>query len=69
MTLLDTADTVIAHGLGRLPRWIGVSCVRGYSTVTGQVVEVRSGTLDRRRFAVLRAEGFGADVTADILVL
>ncbi len=65
--LADATDTPIAHGQGR-PVLVFVSPVRGAST-SGRVTETRSATYDRSKFVVLRATGFGATVTVDLLVV
>ena len=68
--LVDATDTPVGHGLGRPPRWVQASCARGAAGLTGgQVIEIRSGTADRNEFVVLRAVGFGATVTVDVLVM
>jgi len=68
VVLADATDTTVAHGLGRPARWVQASCARN-GTTGGTVLEVRSGTVDRNEFVVLRAVGFGATVTLDLLVL
>lgn len=68
VVLADGIDTPIAHGLGRAPVWVRESCVRGASTV-GMVEELRDDTTpDRTKYVTLRASGFGADVTVDVVV-
>jgi hypothetical protein len=67
VSLADATDTPIAHGQGR-PVLVFVSPVRGAST-SGRVTETRSATYDRSKFVVLRATGFGATVTVDLLVV
>ncbi len=66
--LEDGVDRPIAHKLGRKPQWLQVSCVRG-ALNAGRVEEIRSGSYNREQVAVLRATGFGATVTVDVLVL
>lgn len=64
--LPNGTDVTVAHRLGRRPRGVWVAAVRGAVTA-GQVIEV-SGT-DPDRIVVLRATGYGATVTAAVLVL
>jgi hypothetical protein len=66
--LADGVETPVAHGMGRAPRWVMPSCARGGSTA-GEVLEVRSGSVDRREYVVLKAIGYGATITVDLLVL
>lgn len=66
--LADGIETPIAHLLGRKPVWVRESCPRNGVTV-GSVVEVRSGTVDRSKVVVLRADGWGATITVDVAVL
>lgn len=70
VTLADGIATPVAHGLGRAPLFVSASCPRGPST-SGRIEEIRStsGTLDRRKYAVLKASGFGATITVDVLVV
>ncbi len=70
VSLPDATNVPVKHGLGREPRWIGPSCARqGTGLTGGQIVEVLDGSIDRRDMVVLRAVGFGATVTADVLFL
>jgi len=66
--LADGVPTPIAHGLGRRPRWVRESCPRGGSTV-GSVIEVRDGSYNPDRYVVLQADGWGATITVDVVVL
>ena len=61
--LADATDVQIAHKLGRVPKFITPSCVRGAST-GGAVVEISRDA----KFIVVRAIGFGATVRAEIEV-
>lgn len=74
--LANTINVVVPHRLGRRPRYVGVSCVRG-ALSTGIVRDVTDRSVpgifnqpvDETQVVVLRADGFGATVTVDLLVL
>src|SRR5882762_9099909 len=67
--LADATITTIAHGLGRAPRWIGVSVQRG-GTTTGRITDLsRNGDYDRSKLIALRADGYTATITVDLAVL
>lgn len=66
--LLDGVPTPVAHGLGRIPSWVGVSCIRGAAGI-GRVDEIRDGSVDRTRYVLLTAIGYGAPIRADLAVL
>jgi hypothetical protein len=66
--LVDGVATNVPHKLGRAPIYVRESCVRGAVT-TGRIEEVRSGSSDRDQVVVLKATGWGATVTVDVLVL
>lgn len=65
--LPDGALVSVAHKLGRPPLFASCSVPRD-PTSTGRIEEVRDGT-DRKRVIVLRAIGYGATVTVDVVVL
>lgn len=67
VSLADGVETPVAHGLGRPPQWVRESCPRSPST-SGRVEEVRTGSGDRRKFVVLKATGWGATITVDVMV-
>lgn len=74
--LEDTINTFVSHGLGRRPLWVRESCVRGAVSTgivrdlsDGALVGLFTGPVDRNRYVVLRADGYGATITVDILVL
>lgn len=64
--LADGIPTPIAHGRGRKVR-VFVSPVRGAST-SGRIEEMRDG-YRRDTHVTLKATGFGATVTVDLVVL
>jgi hypothetical protein len=68
VSLADGVPTPVGHGLRRPPRWVGVSAIRGAST-SGRVDENRDGTGDRGRVVVLEANGYGATIVVDVLVV
>lgn len=65
--LANGALVPVAHKLGRPPRFVSCSTPRN-ATAAGYVVEVRDGT-DRARVVMLRASGYGATITVDVVVL
>ena len=70
VSLADATATTVPHGLGRAPVYVGISAVRGPST-SGRIEEIRStsGVNDRSKFVTLKANGYGATVTVDLLVM
>lgn len=68
LVMPDSVLVPVAHKLGKAPRFVRESCVRGAST-TGRVEQVTSSKHDPRTYIVLRATGFGATVTVDLLVV
>lgn len=70
VSLANATATPVPHGLGRVPVFVGISAVRGPST-SGRIEEVRStsGTNDRKKFVTLTANGYGATVVVDLLVM
>lgn len=64
LVLADGVATPIAHGLGRRA-FVLLSPVRG-ATATGRIEEIRDGSHDSTKFAVLKATGFGGPVTVDV---
>jgi hypothetical protein len=67
VVLRDGIPTPIAHRLGRVPKWVGVSVVRG-AVLSGHVDETREG-IDRSKFVHLTANGYGSTVTVDLVIL
>lgn len=69
IVLADSVETPVLHGLGRRPLYVRESCVRG-AVSTGRVEEVRSfgSTHDPAQRLILKATGWGATVTVDVLV-
>lgn len=65
--LEDGVETTVAHKLGRRPKYIRESCVRGALTV-GMVQEVRGGNEDPTRTVVLIASGYGAAIKCSVVV-
>jgi hypothetical protein len=68
VTLADGVAKTIAHKLGRAPRWVGVSVLRGAVT-PGVLNETRGHPHDAKQVVVLTASGYGATVTVDVVVL
>lgn len=68
VTLTDGTATPVSHGLGRAPAWVAPSCPRN-ATSAGYIVEVRDGSTDRTKQVLLKASGFGATITVDVVVL
>ena len=67
VSLANGVPTTIAHRLGRAPKLVLPSCVRG-PTTTGRIEEVLTGGHDRKQFVVLEANGWGATIGLDLLV-
>lgn len=67
VTLIDNTPTPVAHGLGREPKFVSPSVVRG-ATAAGFITEVRNSAYDRRRVVVLQAKSYGATITLDLEV-
>jgi hypothetical protein len=65
--LADGALVSVAHKIGRAPLFVACSAPRG-PAAAGYIEEVRDGT-DRKRVVVLRATGYGATVTVDVVAL
>jgi len=68
VVLANGVETPVAHKLGRPPRWVRESCVRGAAT-PGSVEEVRNGSHDRSEVVVLKATGWGATIVVDVAVM
>ena len=67
VTLVNATATPIAHGLGRAPVMVIPSAPRG-ATSAGRIDEVRSDSTDRTKTVVLKATGYGATITLDLMV-
>lgn len=65
--LADGIATPVAHKLGRAPAFVQTSCPRGPSS-SGRIEEVRSTVYDRSKVVVLKATGWGATITVDVMV-
>lgn len=65
--LEDGVAKSISHRLGRAPLYVRESCPRG-ATTAGVVIEVLDSTVDRAKQVTLKASGFGATITVDVLV-
>lgn len=68
VSLADTVATPVAHTLGRAPTFVRESTPRG-AVSAGRIDEIRDNSVDRTRFVLLKATGFGATITVDIQVL
>ena len=66
--LEDGVETPVAHRLGRAPRFVSPSIVRGASSA-GFIAEIRAGGYNRAQHLVLKASGWGATITLDLLVV
>jgi len=67
--LADGVETPIPHGLARPVVWVRESCVRG-ALSAGYVLEVRSSNaVERAQYVTLKAVGYGATITVDLVVL
>jgi hypothetical protein len=74
ISLLDNAETVVPHNLGRVPRGAFVSIVKRAST-TGLLrnFEAKSPltglVVDPAKALLLRTDGFGSTILVDIMLL
>lgn len=66
--LVDGVPKAVPHKLGRVPTFVKESCVRG-AVSAGYVAELRDGSVDRTKYVLLKASGFGATITVDVQVL
>jgi hypothetical protein len=66
VVLADGVETPVRHGVGRAVR-VFVSPTRGASS-TGRIDEIRERQYPREDVVVLKASGYGATVTVDLLV-
>lgn len=65
--LPDATEIPIRHGLGRPARAL-ISAARGASS-TGRIEEVRSSEYNRSKVIALKATGWGATITVDVVLL
>ncbi len=68
VTLANGIATPVAHGLGRIPLFVGISVPRG-ATAAGYVVETRDGSFRRDQYVLLTANSYGATITVDLVLL
>lgn len=68
VVLADGVETPIAHQLGRLPLFVVASIPRG-ALSAGRIDEIRNGTVDRSKLLKLKASGYGAVITVDLVVV
>lgn len=66
--LPDSTNVPVPHGLGRVPVFVRESNPRN-AVSTGRIDEIRDGTVDRSRYVVLRASGWGATIIIDVQVM
>lgn len=69
VVLVDKTPTTVSHKLGRIPRWVGISAVRGAAT-TGSIQDNTLSTagIDRTQSVVLKAIDWSATITVDLRV-
>ncbi len=67
LVLADGQATPVSHGLGRAPRGVFPSAVRGAVT-TGRIEEIRGGTR-RDQTITLKASGWGGPIELEVLCL
>lgn len=70
VSLESGIETPVVHGLGRRPLFVMPSAPRGASS-SGRIEEIRTAasTHDPAQRVVLKATGWGATITVDVLVL
>ncbi len=66
VTLVDGIATAVNHGLGREPKFIVPSVIRG-AVSAGYIVETLVG--DRAQQVTLTANGYGATITLDLMAM
>lgn len=67
--LPDNVSVVVAHKLGRVPKFVCVSPIIFPSgTTTGRIVENRSAPTDRSKNIVLGAIGYSLTITVDVMI-
>lgn len=66
VSLADGIPTTFSHGLGKVPSLVTLSVLRG-AVSAGFIVETIDG-VDRSRFVVLTASGYGATISLDLKV-
>ena len=64
--LADGVNTTVAHKLGRPPRAVVQGLVRGAASA-GIIRDLTTAARDRSKTLLLRADGYGATITVDIL--
>lgn len=67
VVLVDSVATHVPNPLGRVPRAVTTSIVRGAIATAGRISETTDG-VDRTRTLVITATGWGATITVDLLV-
>lgn len=68
VTLAEGVATQVPHGLGRVPTFVRESTPRG-AVSAGRIDEIRDGSVDRAKFVLLKATGYGATITVDVQVM
>lgn len=68
IALADGVIRPVAHKLGRKPTFVTTSPPRG-AVSTGRIEEIRNGSYDRAQVVALKATGWGATITVEVMVL
>lgn len=68
VSLPDATDIPVAHSLGRKPLAVLVSPPRD-NTAAGRISETRATNYSRDKVIVLQANGYGATILVDLVVL
>lgn len=66
VSLANGAATPVPHTLGHAPSWVGISVPRG-ATSAGYIVETITSA--RASVLTLTANGYGATITVDVVLL
>ena len=67
VSMPDATNVIMQHGFGR-PVVAIVGAPRGAST-SGRIEEIRATGYDRSKVIVLKATGWGATITADVVLV
>lgn len=73
VVLPSGAGVLVSHRLGRAPKFIGISAIRGAATAGVVddlgVVDGAGNPIDRTKQLALRARSYGATITVDVQVM
>jgi hypothetical protein len=67
VSLPDGEEIHVPHNLGRIPEFVGESCIRG--ALNAGRVETSTNNVDRTKYVKVTATGYGATITVDLVLL